>query len=52
METLAEILPIAVVVLVVFLIREGLSYYQYLTYCKLHEAAKTGEKDCCRITNR
>ena len=42
METVIKILPIIVVVLVVFLIREGLSYYKYVKYCKLHEAAKTG----------
>jgi hypothetical protein len=42
METVIIILPIIVVVLVVFLIREGLSFYRYVKYCKLHEAAKTG----------
>ena len=42
MENVINILPIIVVVLVVFLIREGLSFYRYVKYCKLHEAAKTG----------
>ena len=42
METIIKILPIIVVVLVVFLLREGLSFYRYVKYCKLHEAAKTG----------
>ena len=42
MENVIKILPIIVVVLVVFLIREGLSFYRYVKYCKLHEAAKTG----------
>jgi hypothetical protein len=43
METVVKILPIIVVVLVVFLIREGLSFYRYVKYCKLHESAKTGK---------
>jgi ankyrin repeat protein len=43
METFTKILPIIVVVLVVFLVREGLSFYKYVKYCKLHEAAKTGK---------
>ncbi len=43
METFTKILPIIVVVLVVFLIKEGLSFYKYVKYCKLHEAAKTGK---------
>ncbi|WP_372680077.1 ankyrin repeat domain-containing protein [Desulfosarcina sp.] len=43
MENVIKILPIIVVVLVVFLIREGLSFYRYVKYCKLHEAAKTGK---------
>jgi hypothetical protein len=42
METIIKILPIVVVVLVVFLIREGLSFFKYVKHCKLHEAAKTG----------
>jgi len=42
MENVIKILPIIVVVLVVFLLREGLSFYRYVKYCKLHEAAKTG----------
>jgi ankyrin repeat protein len=42
MEIIAKIWPIVVVVLVVFLIKEGLSFYKYLKYCQLHEAAKTG----------
>jgi hypothetical protein len=41
-------LPIIVVVLVIFLIREGLSFYRYVKYCKLHEAAKTGKIDSVR----
>ena len=48
METIIKILPIIVVVLVVFLIREGLSFYRYVKYCKLHEAAKTGKIDTVR----
>ncbi len=48
METVITILPIIVVVLVVFLIREGLSYYRYVKYCKLHEAAKTGNIKAAR----
>jgi hypothetical protein len=43
MEIFAKILPIIVVVLVVFLVKEGLSFYKYVKYCKLHEAAKTGK---------
>ncbi len=41
METFIKILPIIVVVLVVFLAREGFSFYKYLKNCQLHEAAKT-----------
>ncbi|MBR9986129.1 MAG: ankyrin repeat domain-containing protein [Desulfosarcina sp.] len=48
METVIKILPIIVVVLVVFLIREGLSFYRYVKFCKLHEAAKTGKIDKVR----
>ena len=48
MEIAIKILPVVVVVLVVFLIREGLSYYRYVKYCKLHEAAKTGKIDTVR----
>jgi len=48
METFIKILPIIVVVLVVFLVREGLSIYRYLKYCQLHEAAKTNKIDIVR----
>jgi ankyrin repeat protein len=48
METFVKILPIIVVVLVVFLVREGLSIYKYLKYCQLHEAAKTDKIDKVR----
>ena len=48
METLVKILPIIVVILVVFLIREGLSIYKYMKNCKLHEAAKTDKIDTVR----
>jgi len=48
METFLKILPILVVALVVFLIKEGLSFYRYVKYCKLHEAAKTGKIDKVR----
>lgn len=48
METFLKILPVIIVVLLVFLLREGLSYYRYVKYCKLHEAAKTGRIDTVR----
>jgi len=48
METFIKILPIIVVFLVVFLVREGLSFYKYLKNCKLHEAAKTDKIDLVR----
>lgn len=48
METFTIILPIIVVVLVVFLVKEGLSFYRYVKYCKLHEAAKTDKIDRVR----
>ena len=35
METFIKILPIIVVVLVVFLVREGFSFYKYLKNCQL-----------------
>ncbi len=41
MENFIKILPIIVVVLAVFLLREGFSIYKYLKNCQLHEAAKT-----------
>ena len=45
MESIFQILPLIVVILVIFLIREGLSIYGYVKYCKLHEAAKQGNVD-------
>ena len=48
METFIKILPIIVVFLLVFLIREGFSVYKYLKNCQLHEAAKTGKIDKVR----
>ena len=48
MENFIKILPIIVVLLVVFLVREGLSIFKYLKNCKLHEAAKTGKIDKVR----
>jgi ankyrin repeat protein len=48
METLIKILPIIAVFIVVFLIKEGLSFYRYLKNCQLHEAAKTGNIDRVR----
>jgi ankyrin repeat protein len=48
METFIKILPIIVVVLVVFLVREGFSFYNYLKNCQLHEAAKTDNIDKVR----
>jgi len=48
MESFKKILPIIVVVLVVFLVKEGLSIYKYLKNCQLHEAAKTNKIDMVR----
>jgi ankyrin repeat protein len=48
MENFIKILPIIVVVLVVFLVREGFSIYRYLKNCQLHEAAKTDKIDKVR----
>ena len=48
MENVIKILPIIVVVLVVFLVREGFSIYKYLKNCQLHEAAKTDKIDKVR----
>ena len=48
METFIKIWPIIVVVLVVFLGREGFSFYKYLKNCQLHEAAKTDKIDKVR----
>jgi len=47
-ETFIKIWPIIVVLLVVFLLREGVSIYKYLKYCQLHEAAKTDKIDKVR----
>jgi ankyrin repeat protein len=49
MEIFFKILPIIVVVLVAFLVKEGLSFYKYVKNCKLHEAAKTGKIDKVRM---
>lgn len=43
MESFIKILPFIIVVVLIFLIKEGLSLYGYLKYCKLHEAAKRGD---------
>lgn len=48
MENFIKILPIIVVVLFVFLLREGFSIYKYLKNCQLHEAAKTDKIDKVR----
>ena len=48
MESFIKILPIIVVFLVVFLVREGYSFYKYLKNCQLHEAAKTDKIDKVR----
>ena len=48
METFLKILPIIVVFLVVFLVREGVSIYKYVKNCQLHEAAKTDKIDKVR----
>ena len=48
METFIKILPIIVVFLLVFLVREGFSIYKYLKNCQLHEAAKTDKIDKVR----
>ena len=48
METFIKILPIIVVLLVVFLVREGFSIYKYWKNCQLHEAAKTDKIDKVR----
>ena len=45
METFLKILPLIIVILLIFLIREGLSIFGYLKYCKLHVAAKRGDAD-------
>ena len=48
MEIFIKILPFIVVVLIIFLVREGLSIYRYQKDCKLHEAAKTDNIDKVR----
>jgi ankyrin repeat protein len=48
METFIKILPIIIVLLIVFLVREGFSVYKYLKNCQLHEAAKAGKIDKVR----
>ena len=48
MESFLKVLPIIVVFLVVFLVKEGLSFYRYLKNCQLHEAAKTDNVDKVR----
>jgi len=48
MDIFIKILPIIVVVLVVFLVKEGFSIYKYLKNCKLHEASKTDNIDKVR----
>jgi ankyrin repeat protein len=48
MDIFIKIFPIIIILLVVFLIREGVSIYKYIKYCKLHEAAKTNDIDKVR----
>jgi ankyrin repeat protein len=43
MENLSKILPIILIVVLMFVIREYLSRYRYRKYCRLHEAARTGD---------
>ena len=43
MDNFLKILPIIVVLIGVFLVRESLSIFKYIKYCKLHEAAKTDQ---------
>ena len=48
METFLKILPVIVVLVVVFLVKEGFSIYRYVKFCQLHEAAKTNKIDKVR----
>ncbi len=40
MENLIKVLPIIIVLVLVFLIKEGFAILKYMKHCKLHEAAK------------
>jgi hypothetical protein len=42
MEALLKILPVIVIVLVIFVVREGWSMFRYARQCRLHEASRTG----------
>jgi ankyrin repeat protein len=42
MEVFLKILPVIVIVLVIFVVREGFSMYKYARQCRLHEASRSG----------
>lgn len=42
MEALLKILPVIVIVLVIFVVREGYSIFKYARQCRLHEASRSG----------
>jgi len=48
MDAFIKLVPIIIVVLVFFLLKEGFSFYLHLKDCKLHEAARTGKIDDTR----
>lgn len=48
MEVFLKILPIIVIVLVIFVVREGYSMYKYARQCRLHEASRSGRIEKAR----
>lgn len=48
MDVFLKILPVIVIVLVIFVAREGYSIFRYAKQCRLHEAARSGRIDKVR----
>ena len=48
MEALLKILPVIVIVLVIFVVKEGYSMLRYSRQCRLHEASRSGRTDKVR----
>jgi ankyrin repeat protein len=42
MEAFLKILPVIVIVLAIFVVKEGYSMYRYARLCRLHEASRSG----------
>ena len=48
MDLFLKFLPVILVVLLIFVAREGYSIFRYTRQCRLHEAARSGRIDKVR----